>query len=246
MYTTACLLLQSYTQVWVTWHCIAQLVRSALHTCVTQGMVLYHRRRVLPALPFARLQIKCKFGAVVPGPAAVAVHAVAILDDSRKAKAKHSVHLKLQSDFFKPATLGSCIRVRETQHVRDLLTGADVDALTTQGAGVPADWKEVCKTTTWSTGECGTIGPYPSCIPIVLACFQAWSQLCCLASLHAKQVSPAPDMHRFIRSALTMLSAFAAVAATRCLLLTVFSVCFSSRQSTVWGLSSPMMRGARL
>lgn len=98
------------------------------------------------------LQVTCQFGAVVPGPVSVAVHAVAVMDDGRKAKAKHSVHLALRDDFFKPSTLGSCIRVRETQQVRDSLTGADVQhVLTTQGNTIPEDGIEICKTRTWSS-----------------------------------------------------------------------------------------------
>jgi hypothetical protein len=74
------------------------------------------------------------------------------MDDGRKAKAKHSIHLALRDDFFKPSTLGSCIRVSETQQVRDSVTGADVQhVLATHGDTIPRDGIEVCKTRTWSS-----------------------------------------------------------------------------------------------
>lgn len=98
------------------------------------------------------LQIKCKFGTVVPGPGAISAQAVAVMYDGRKAKAKHIVHLELRSDFFKPSTLGSCIRLRETQQVHDSVTGkAGSYELLTTGKNIPEDGIEVCKGRTWSS-----------------------------------------------------------------------------------------------
>lgn len=103
----------------------------------------------LPLLPPLQ-QVKCKFGAVVPGPGKVAVHAAAVMCDDRRAKAKHTVHLELRQDFFKPSTLGSCIRLRETQQVRDSVTGkADYEILSS--GGIPQGGIEVCKSRAWSS-----------------------------------------------------------------------------------------------
>lgn len=71
------------------------------------------------------------------------------MSDDRKAKAKHTVHLELRQDFFKPSTLGNCIRLRETQQVKDSVTGkADYEILSS--GGVPEGGVEVCKSHVWS------------------------------------------------------------------------------------------------
>jgi hypothetical protein len=109
------------------------------------------------------MQIKCQFGAVVPGPGPISVQASAVMFDGRKAKAKHTVHLELRADFFKSRSLGSCIRIREWQQVQDSVTGKASYELLTSGGHIPEDGVEVCQGRTWSSIiRVGPLNPHTS------------------------------------------------------------------------------------
>lgn len=98
-------------------------------------------------------QIKCSYGAVVPGPGAIVVDAVAVVaGDGNKAHAKRKVHLVLDagSTHGMPQELGQCIRLSEVREVRDSLTGSSVASPLIQGKAIPEDGVELCASTTFA------------------------------------------------------------------------------------------------